>query len=313
MVTELSIRGFHSEFEWNLPWNNTLRMRVHVGTGLYNPDDAFVVQQNTHLWLLFCAASLLQHEGAAGAAVYELVQPWRSRSSSDFHDQLCLGLYDADRKAPYNDPLLPLEALPTWKSHFYDPDQGTNWLGETEPTAVSRGCQYYRQSQQAYRRGDLKQSGYNLGLALHYLTDLTQPMHAGNFTWLDSQNFGYHTDFERYVSRVWHRISPPQCYTPRLSATAPKAYFEGVARYTKDTYYQHICKPEWTQTYDEAARRDSVWEARVGKLLTPMLHDAIQTTAQFLLMWMKSLSNVSIFSIFQRQTQSEENHVSTVP
>jgi phospholipase C len=212
-----------------------------------------------------------------------LIRPWEGWLNDDFHDALCCGLWDADKKAPYNNPVL--EVVPTWKSHFYDPDTQTNWLGEFQPTAVSEGITYYREAQRAFRREHWQEAGHKLGVALHYLTDLTQPMHAANFTWLDSLSFGYHTDFERYVKNMLPRIKPPKVYAPRLNETRYKRYFHAVARYSKDTYFALLCKPEWTQHYTNEARAEKVWDARVGTLVPHILSDAVQMTAQFLLLW----------------------------
>ena len=35
----------------------------------YNPIDAFTLRENTHLWVGFCAASLLENKGGGGAAI----------------------------------------------------------------------------------------------------------------------------------------------------------------------------------------------------------------------------------------------------
>jgi phospholipase C len=238
--------------------------------------------------LLFNAASLLENEGAVGQQIHRAIKPEDAFLNDDFRDALCQGLWDADKKAPYNSPVL--EVIPTWKSHFYDPDTGTNWMGQTAPTALSEGVRFYWVSQRAYRRGDWVKAGYAFGLALHYLSDLTQPMHAANFTWLDSQGLGFHTDFERYVKATLHQINPPRVYEPLLSQTSIEDYFHAVARRSKDTYYSRVCKPEWTQHYDEAARSHTVWNQRIGVLVPLILADAVQMTTQFLLMWFKDAS-----------------------
>jgi hypothetical protein len=115
-------------------------------------------------------------------------------------------------------------------------------------------------------------------------------MHAANFTWLDSQPFGFHTDFERYVKNTLHRIEPPQAYASLLGETEVEDYFHAAARYTKDAYYARLCRPEWTQHYSDAARDEAVWDRRVGVLVPLMLADAVQITAQFLLMWFSDAS-----------------------
>ncbi len=275
--------GIRAEWQTALPFNNKVEIRIKVDTGLEDDTRAFDITRNTHLWILYHAASLLEHEGAAGRMIHTLVRPWNGALNDDFHDALSRGLWDADRKRPYNSPILDL--VPTWSSHFYDPDTRTNWLGQTAPTALTEGSRYFRESQRAYQDGNMEQAGYTLGLAVHYLSDLTQPMHASNFTWIDSQAPGFHTDFERYAKSVVSRVEPPVAYAPLLRETDLEAFFHAVARYSKDTYYSLICRPEWTMHYSEADRDEKVWDSRVGAVLPSILGDAVQMTAQFLLMW----------------------------
>lgn len=284
----LSRSGVKTDWGMDLPFNNHVAIRFQVNTGLEGAEHAFDLTENTHLWLLFHAAALLENESQAGQHIHRLIQPWHTVLDDDFHDALLRALWDADKRAPYNDPAFDL--IPTWKSHFYDPDTGTNWVGQPSPTALSQGCRYYHHSLPAYQEADWEKAGYALGLALHYLSDLTQPMHAANFTWFDSQGFGYHTDFERYVKRRLFRLSPPRVYNPILSETTPEAYFHAVARHSKDTYYARIVKPEWTRDYGATTSHNWVWETRVGAIVPAILHDAVQITAQFLLMWFNAAS-----------------------
>lgn len=273
---------------WNaaLPFNNAIRMHFYVPTGWEtDTTDPFDTAQNTHLWLLFRAAELLEGEGIAGQQLANLIQPQNGVSNNAFRDSLIQGLWDADKKAPYNGSLWG--AVPTWKSHFYDPDTRTNWVGQTTPTALSEGWRFYHQSLRDLRRKLWDDAGYALGLALHYVTDLTQPMHAANFTWAHSQSFGYHTDFERYVKNTLDRIDAPTVYAPLIPETSLVSFIHNVARLSKDRYFARLCKARWTQNYDEAAQDDSIWEQRVGELIPEMLADAVQVTAQFLLMWFK--------------------------
>lgn len=64
-------------------------------------------------------------------------------------------------------------------------------------------------------------AGYWLGLSLHYLTDLTRPMHAGNFTYLDSYFIGYHTGFESYALEVQADVTPHPLMSHPVSAPIP--------------------------------------------------------------------------------------------
>ncbi|HEX2900534.1 MAG TPA: hypothetical protein VHS96_12505, partial [Bacteroidia bacterium] len=102
-----------------------------------------------------------------------------------FKDAMLKGLKDADYELQYTGI--------AWKYHFYHPGSGQNYMGFGE-TAKSMGVRYfdlalnagndiYRKLQRGQQPTDqeLFGCGYNLGVALHYITDLTQPMHASNF------------------------------------------------------------------------------------------------------------------------------------
>ncbi len=117
---------------------------------------------------------------------------------------------------------------PTYKSHFYNPNTGVNWMGESSPTAPTQGGLYFEQAREAYLAGDLAGAGYHLGLSLHYLTDLTQPMHAANYTWLNSWLWGYHTGFEGYMLDYQRSLHPPTEYTAGASVV-PADYLKAVA------------------------------------------------------------------------------------
>jgi hypothetical protein len=93
----------------------------------------------------------------------------------EFKDALFQGLKDADYVNPYNDGGTMEGA---WRSHFFDPATKKNYRGETDRTAYTEGLKYYQVSTTSSAPAAV---GYNLGLALHYFTDLTQPCHAANF------------------------------------------------------------------------------------------------------------------------------------
>jgi len=81
-----------------------------------------------------------------------------------------------------------------FKYHFYDPDKDQNYIGIGK-TAVDMGQKYMdaavtigAQIAEKLENGpdppterEWADCGYNFGVALHFVTDLTQPMHAANF------------------------------------------------------------------------------------------------------------------------------------
>jgi phospholipase C len=158
--------------------------------------------QSTHLWIVNRAINLLaaRSEPQAVAAVALL-------RASDCVPQWHQGLADADFKAAYNGgafdvavggstTLLVLSGA-TWAGHFYDPDTGLNYKGQKSPTAYDQGLAHVAnvQAQLAKNRAG---ACYELGLALHYFTDITQPMHASNYTAKDWP-VELHSDYETYA------------------------------------------------------------------------------------------------------------------
>jgi hypothetical protein len=126
--------------------------------------------QSTHLWIVERAVDILA--GRSETASRKAVLLMRNATCATNWRQ---GLYDADFLDAYNN-------ASTWVSHFYDPGTGTNYLGTTYPTARDSAATRLTNARTAWASGNLALGCYQLGLALHYMTDTTQPMHAANFS-----------------------------------------------------------------------------------------------------------------------------------
>lgn len=130
--------------------------------------------KSTHLWIVNHAVTILgKHQDLpkAAKAYARLMSPackpnWQA------------GLKDADDKPGYNNWY-------TWRSHFYDPSTGTNYTGGTNPVAYKEALSRLATAKTKLAANDVKNGCYELGLALHYATDLTQPMHSANFAATD--------------------------------------------------------------------------------------------------------------------------------
>lgn len=178
----------------------------------WDAEDVFNDLRSTHLWIVNQAIWRAGSDGGpVGAWLMKLLQPGRGKIGDPMHDMMCQGVYDADFVAPFNNPvrvagLSPVE-IPSYCSHFYDPATGHNWFGQSDPTALSWGSKFFGESVRAFlddRLDGTSGAGYKLGLALHYMTDVTQPMHARNYTYLSSFRWGLHTDFEGYIMGYQH-------------------------------------------------------------------------------------------------------------
>jgi hypothetical protein len=256
----------------------TMRARGLPGWDTESVNDE---TRSTHLWIVNRGANLARGQGAQGERIANLVAP--GGQDSEFRQQLRQGLYDADFESPYNNKVL---FVTTYKSHFYDASTGKNWWGDTNPTALTQGTLYYNEAAAAFKANNMQTAGYKLGLALHYLTDLTQPMHAANFTWLSSSPVtGYHTSFEEYVLEVQAGVSSPTTYTAVNYGQKPEPYLIHAAQNSKGKYFQQLC-PDLVRGYYWWF--SSYYEGLAKKWAPSMLRDAINVTSQFLVAWMQA-------------------------
>jgi phospholipase C len=131
--------------------------------------------QSTHLFIVNRALGILGHHltDAHAASAYNRL------TSTSCRSRWQQGLYDADHKVSYNNWY-------TWSSHFYDPSTGTNYLGNTSPIAYNEALNHLANARTKLAANDVYNGCYELGLSLHYATDITAPMHAVNFAATDT-------------------------------------------------------------------------------------------------------------------------------
>ena len=269
----------------------------------WDAQDVFDDTKSTHLWIVNCAARLAAEDlSPAGRQIYDLIKPGQPKLGDPFHDRLCQGLYDADYVSPYNGPLW------TYAGHFYDPDTGENWLGGKSNTAFTnflQSCDFARRNlvkpdSQTHPRvlpPPMRAiAGFSLGLALHYLTDVTQPMHASNFTQLSSHPINwYHGAVETLAMELQGTVPPPAFLSP---ATGPVndndlgQYLIAAAKNAKSRYADMLIDDART-SYRGWDQNPTHWRKVVTTLLQPMLQDAIRYTAQFLIGWMENVKRAA--------------------
>lgn len=114
-------------------------------------------------------------------------------ANQQFQEQVFQGLIDADDRSPWNEPVRLGKAL--YAYHFFDPKTWKTLMpifaGYEKFNAVSEGQRYFYLAVHAGRRivqlgaqapaNLYAMAGHYFGLALHFLTDLTQPMHTAGF------------------------------------------------------------------------------------------------------------------------------------
>jgi phospholipase C len=255
----------------------------------WDTESVFDEKKSSHLYIVNRAAQLASTDSTLGAFIKQTLQPMAGQppSSNPFRAGMCQGLYDADFKGAYNNPL-PIFG-PTYKSHFYDANTGRNWLHDKEPTALTNGVQFFNASVAAMTSPDPKpyQAGYYLGLALHYFTDLTQPMHAGNYTYLSSLPFGYHTDFETYMLNIQAKLNPQPKVTGFLRGgpTDPAGLYKLIANRSKAAFYLAVIQAIRYGEFGKWRRSPQRWQSTVLKFLPDIMEFAVASTAQLLYIW----------------------------
>lgn len=166
--------------------------------------------KSTHLWIVNHAVTILGKHQDLPRAARAYSRMMNATCSSRWRQ----GLDDADHKVGYNNWF-------TWKSHFYDPATGTNYLGGYDPVAYGEAREHLATARSRIAAGDLYRGCYELGLALHYATDMTQPMHAANFAATD-RPIKLHSNLEDYATEIQGR------YTAADWAGAPTGSASGV-------------------------------------------------------------------------------------
>lgn len=203
------------------------------------------------------------------------------------------GLHEADTIRKYNNYN---GFYGTWKSHFYDPESGRNYPWDSAslpshslPTARTSAATHLDQAVERLRRSDLDQGCYELGLALHYFTDLTQPMHAANFTAIDSPT-ELHSHYETYAEDMQGSLSlAPQ---RRFSASLPPdIVLVEAARASLDRWRDALW-PAFRQAYSQncssidqvSSDKVSCWQGstQIAQLTGSIMTDAISATARYL-------------------------------
>jgi Ricin-type beta-trefoil lectin domain len=244
---------------------------------------------STHLFIVNRAVGLLNHP----------LSDFRARSIGRLLDTPACrqrwqeGLLEADTISKYNNYN---GFYGTWKSHFFDPESGKNYSWDSAslpshslPTARTSAATHVAQASARFRQSDLEQGCYELGLAMHYFTDLTQPMHAANFSALDAP-IRLHSHYEAYAQNVQGSlvIAPQR----QFSATLPPdiVLFE-TAQASRNRWHNALW-PAFRQAYSEKCSSidqysnddTSCWQTstQIEQLTGNILSDAVTATARYL-------------------------------
>ena len=309
-------------------------LRIEGERGCCGPSPRTNEMRGTGFWEVHAHYDVVKTAVGlfAGTEVRNLpnVRLFRERFWADdtFHHALAEGLKDADYKRPWADPHVGENYM--FAYHFCDPDTMQTMPFFTEPVtantlligvipplvfhdwrpynAISEGQRYFHLAVHAARRilrlgqqakGDLLTAcGYYLGLSLHFLTDLTQPMHVANFANIlgnpDELLWPWdrrHAAYERYAEgRVAEllknlpALAPSEVDDAALGPIASAgAIFVRVARESKKV---------WTEKLREHAvrrwRDNADWGQEAEPSVKAALTAAPRSVALFLAYWTRA-------------------------
>jgi len=199
---------------------------------------------------------------------------------------------------------------PVWVKyyyHFYNPQQKRSFPPDTRTYpyhAVSLGSATFEEALRLYRLGpgSHQDAFVHLGLSLHYLTDLCQPMHAANFINMplldDWRHWYFETYAEEYVAKRDFFQQQSGKYPPirrdEVADTSPTAaaWLIGVATQsyaTWDEVLRHEVDKKEKWIPGPNGRRpvyDNTWRpGEADPSLKRSLWFAPRNTARYLCMW----------------------------
>ncbi|HWS71328.1 MAG TPA: hypothetical protein VN605_04410 [Thermoanaerobaculia bacterium] len=180
-----------------------------------------------HQRVLIYATELLrafQSDPKLGQSITHFLNWWRS---DIFRREVQRGLKEADEKSEFTGNLT-FAGIQIYYMHFYDPDKDDNfmnWKAKYPENALTEFRRRFEQSISASRSWSdgnrMVASAYMFGVALHYLSDITQPMHAANFPNIWPKTIPDPTDWRHSsFENVSDNIDVPLSLEPREQSAA---------------------------------------------------------------------------------------------
>lgn len=208
-----------------------------------------------------------------------LVKQDRVAQLNEWRTELENGIYAADYENPYYDNS-------TFASHFYDPDNGKTYIPFAKQ-AKETGAKYFKLAGESYKNKDMKQAFFYLGLSLHYLGDVNQPMHAANFTNL-SYPQGFHSKYENFVDTIKdnYKVTDGNGYW-NWKGTNPEDWIHGAAVAAKQDYAGIVNDntKDWFVKAAVSQEYADKWRAEVTPMTGKRLMDAQRVTAGYIQLW----------------------------
>lgn len=236
----------------------------------WSADNGSVYEhtENTHLWIVDGGLGILSRNPETRFIYdYIMVHPnW---------NRMAKGLYDADHVFEFKKTM--------WAQHFYDPYKGRTFgLASAfgAESAKVKGQTYFDKSIECYKDNNLADAMYYFGVSLHYFTDISQPMHANNFTAVDSP-VGYHVKYEQYTDWI-----------KKDSALETSEYITLDGETAGDWVHENALRayPHFQPLIDAYNNHEGeLWKEIVTEPTLERLRDSQKTVAGYVKFWFDSL------------------------
>ena len=197
----------------------------HFDSGRCFPVPTAKMRGNTHMWVVDRGLDLLKKSADPVA-----VKAVKRMSNAACQMKWQQGLYDGDGPTYVDSPT----NVKTAGSHFYNALGKDAWGNKTSATtylvlgidvSLNTGGRTPNARESANKlvtTADLStdEGCYKLGVALHYMTDLTQPMHSTSFSAASSPMM-LHPYWESYVPMIQDRFPATAAWDERWKGETP--------------------------------------------------------------------------------------------
>lgn len=237
-------------------------------------------QSNTHYWILKSGIDILRRNvgGKISSKEVELLDKW--------DEFIGRGISFADYNVITN-------AMFSYGSHFYDPDTGKSFIPTS--TAKNRGIHYFEKAGKTYtEEKDYLRAFYYLGLSLHYLTDLTQPLHAANLSGISPRAPLYHAHFEDFAGtrQKYCLVTDNHAYWD-YQGKDPGLWLQQTAIDAKKDF-PNVFNPKikrwyWKSSYNHSYTRR--WQSKVIPTIEKRLTEAQRIVPGYIHLWFETYVN----------------------
>jgi hypothetical protein len=275
-----------------------------------------------------------QHEALVDQALKMMTSLYPSSKLSALNAKQQKKIFKGLHIADYQDPYWNNE---TYTSHFYNPETEKNYLSAssflyttqsaiwcyskfyaTDPskTALDMVHEYFHKSVDNYAVGDVNHACFSLGVALHYLTDLSQPMHTADFiaggdaSGKRFEGFGanFHGVFERVVDQMTDLVAEQAGSITKddiaLLATAELLdMVHGLAVKSHDIFVNDI-KPKLEKGGDWHENDNKITPENSKEVARAALTNGLLYTCALLQMWERAVSTQATENDLQSSTLS---------